>query len=68
MNTYRNETQGNDMALNITRNDVVQAAAQSGVTVMEALRMMQAVCAKHGDESTLDALCAVKNEILFGDE
>lgn len=55
-------------AKQITRNDVVQAAAAKGVTILEALRMMQAVCAKAGDEATLDALCAVKNEILFGDD
>ena len=56
------------MTKQITRNDVAQAAAAKGVSILEALRMMQAVCAKSGDEKTLDALCAVKNEILFGDE
>ena len=52
----------------ITREDVAQAAAAQGVGILEALRMMQAVCAKDGDEQTLAALCAVKSEILFGDE
>ena len=56
------------MTKQITRNDVAQAAAANGVTIMEALRMMQAVCAKAGDEKTLSALCAVKHDILFGDE
>lgn len=56
------------MTKQITRADVAQAAAAKGVTIMEALRMMQAVCAKVGDEQTLAALCAVKAEILFGDE
>ena len=56
------------MTKQITRNDVAQAAAAKGVSILEALRMMQAVCAKGGDEETLNALCAVKNEILFGDE
>jgi hypothetical protein len=56
------------MTKQITRDDVAQAAASKGVTIMEAIRMMQAVCAKAGDEKTLSALCAVKNEILFGDE
>ncbi|MFZ9960573.1 MAG: hypothetical protein ACO3GP_09290 [Candidatus Limnocylindrus sp.] len=52
----------------ITRQAVAKAAAAKGVTILEALRMMQAVCAKVGDEQTLAALCAVKFEILFGDE
>lgn len=52
----------------ITRDDVAEAAAAKGVTIMEALRMMQAVCAKAGDEATLDRLCQIKSEILFGDE
>lgn len=56
------------MSKQITRANVAQAAAEHGVTILEALRMMQAVCAKAGDEKTLAALCAVKNEILFGDE
>lgn len=56
------------MTKQITRADVAQAAAAKGVTILEALRMMQAVCAKAGDEQTLSALCAVKAEILFGDE
>jgi len=33
---------------------------------MEALRMMQAACAKFGDEKTLSRLCEIKSEILFG--
>ncbi len=45
----------------ITRQDVAQAAAAQGVGILEALRMMQAVCAKAGDEQTLAALCAIKN-------
>lgn len=56
------------MTKQITRDDVAQAAAAKGVTILEALRMMQAVCAKAGDEQTLDILCAVKNQILFGNE
>lgn len=55
-------------AAKITRADVAQAAADKGVTIMEALRMMQAVCAKTGDENTLEQLCAIKSDILFGDE
>jgi len=51
-----------------TRTEVAQAAAAHGVTILEALRMMQEVCAKSGDEQTLEALCAVKAEILFSDE
>ena len=56
------------MNVKITRSDVAQAASESGVTIMEALRMMQAVCAKSGDEDTLESLCKIKDEILFGDE
>lgn len=52
----------------ITRETVAQAAAHHGVTIMDALRMMQSVCAKAGDEATLEALCKVKSEILFGGE
>lgn len=56
------------MSKQITRNDVAKAAAAKGLPILEALRQMQAVCAKAGDEQTLAALCAVKAEILFGDE
>lgn len=52
----------------ITRSDVATAAAESGVGVLEGLRMMQAAAAKMGDEKTLQRLCEIKNEILFGDE
>lgn len=52
----------------ITRNDVVEAAAAKGMRVLEALSMMQSVAAKMGDERVLEQLCAVKSEILFGDE
>ena len=54
--------------MKITRADVVQAAADKGLTIMEALRMMQAVCAKQGDEATLEQLCAIKSDMLFGDD
>ena len=56
------------MNTQITRTDVAVAAAAHGVTIMEALRLMQAVCAKAGDEKTLADLCAIKHEMLFGDE
>lgn len=56
------------MTKTITRKDVAQAAAASGVSIMEALRMMQGACAKLGDMQTLDVLCQIKSEILFGDE
>jgi hypothetical protein len=56
------------MARKITRNDVVQAAAEKGIRVLEALSMMQAAAAKMKDESVLAQLCAIKSEILFGDE
>lgn len=52
----------------ITREDVAKAAADKGITIMEALRTMQAVCAKLGDEKTLSALCDIKSQIIFGDE
>lgn len=51
----------------ITRQDVVDAAADKGIRVLEALSMMQAACATLGDEEILSQLCAVKNELLFGD-
>ena len=54
--------------MKITREDVVQAATDKGLTIMEALRMMQAVCAKQGDEATLEQLCAIKSDMLFGDD
>lgn len=56
------------MAKKITRADVAQAAAESGIMVLAALNMMQSAAAKMGDERTLEQLIAVKNEILFGDE
>lgn len=52
----------------ITRNDVVQAAAEKGIRVLEALNMMQAAAAKMNNESVLEQLCSIKAEILFGDE
>lgn len=39
------------MTKQITRNDVVEAAAAKGIRVLEALNMMQSVAAKMGDES-----------------
>lgn len=56
------------MNAKITRNDVVQAAAEKGIRVLEALNMMQAAAAKMSDEGVLERLCAIKAEILFGDE
>ena len=52
----------------ITRQDVVEAAAAKGIRILEALNMMQAAAAKMGDESTLEQLCAIKSDMLFGDE
>lgn len=52
----------------ITRKDVVEAAAAKGIRVLEALTMMQTAAAKMNDESTLEQLCKIKSEILFGDE
>ena len=52
----------------ITRQDVAQAAAAKNIGILQALAMMQAACAKLGDESTLTQLCSIKSEILFGDE
>jgi len=51
-----------------TKEDVVAAAAAQGVGILEAIRMMQTVCAKAGDESTLSRLCEIKNEMLFGND
>lgn len=55
------------MTRKITRNDVVQASAEKGIRVLEALTMMQAAAARMSDEGTLEQLIAIKNEILFGD-
>jgi hypothetical protein len=52
----------------ITRQDVVEAASSRGIRILEALNMMQAAAAKMGDESTLEQLCAIKSDMLFGDE
>ncbi|GEM_PF-1436331 len=52
----------------ITRQDVVEAASSKGIRILEALNMMQAAAAKMGDESTLKQLCAIKSDMLFGDE
>lgn len=54
--------------MTITKNDVIQAAAEKGVGILQALSMMQGACAKLGDSSTLEQLCAIKASILFGDE
>ena len=68
--THRNKQhkEGNEMTHKITRSDVAQAAAEKGVSIMEALSMLQSACAKLGDEQTLESLCAIKSDILFGDE
>lgn len=50
----------------ITRADVVQAAAEKGVPVLQALTAMQGVAAKMSNDSVLRQLCAIKSEILFG--
>ena len=54
--------------MQITLADVTKAAEDSGLEVLEAISKMQAVCAKTGDNDTLDQLCAIKSKILFGDE
>lgn len=54
------------MTRKITRRDVVEAAAAKGIPILEALNMMQAVAAKMGYESTLEQLCAIKRDMLFG--
>ena len=52
----------------ITLQDVAAAAADKNIGLLQALNMMQGVCAKAGDEETLSQLCAIKSELLFGDE
>lgn len=52
----------------ITIQAVAEAAAANNIGLLQALSMMQAACAKLGDETTLAALCAVKAQILFGNE
>lgn len=56
------------MKRTITRKDVVEAASAKGIRILEALSMMQSVAAKMDDESTLEQLCAIKSEILFGED
>ena len=48
----------------ITRTDVQQAAAAKGMTELEAISLMQAGAAKLGHHDVLDALCAIKAEII----
>ena len=55
------------MSRKITRKDVVQAAAEKGIRVLEALTLMQAAAAKMGNEIVLEQLVAIKSEILFGE-
>lgn len=54
--------------MKITRNDIVQAAAEKGMRVLEAITIMQSAAAKMNNESVLEQLIAIKSEILFGDE
>lgn len=56
------------MKKQITREDVVKASIESGVGIFEAINLMQAACAKLGDEETLSQLCKIKSDILFGNE
>ena len=51
--------------MKITKQDVIQAADDKNIPILEALRMMQSVAAKMKDESTLEQLCEIKSEILF---
>ena len=44
-----------------------EAAAAKNIGLLQAINMMQAACAKLGDESTLAALCAIKAQVLFGE-
>lgn len=57
-----------EMKSKITRKDVLQAASEKGIHVLEALSMMQAVAANMKDENILAQLCEIKSEILFGDK
>jgi len=52
--------------MKITKSDVYQAAGDKGISVLDALSMMQAVAVKMNDESILESLCAIKYELLFG--
>jgi hypothetical protein len=48
----------------ITIATVRQAAADSGMTDLQAITAMQVGAAKIGDSATLEALCAIKSELL----
>lgn len=48
----------------ITLSAVRQAATDTGMTDLQALTAMQAAAAKIGDNEALDALCAIKAELL----
>jgi len=54
--------------MKITKQDVIQAAEDKNIPIIEALRMMQSAAAKMNDESILEQLCGIKNQILFGDD
>lgn len=48
----------------ITLSAVRQAAADTGMTDLEALTAMQAGAAKLGNTDVLEVLCALKSELL----
>lgn len=52
------------MNSNVTREAVEILADEKGLTVLSMLTELQAAAAKLGDETTLDALCAIKNEVI----
>jgi hypothetical protein len=52
------------MNTQITLSAVRQAAIESGMTDLQALTAMQAGAAKIGDNAALEALCAIKSELL----
>jgi len=49
---------------NVTREAVQILANEQGKTELAMLTELQGAAAKLGDETTLDALCAIKSQVL----
>lgn len=48
----------------VTRATVERAAAASGISLLEAVNRLQAMCARFGYDDSLEALCAIKADLL----
>lgn len=51
--------------MNITKQDVLDAASQENIPVLAAIKLMLSSAAKLGDELALEKLLKIQEEIIF---